>query len=69
MHDPLDNIDLSGVAVAWTQSMERTVIWLPDDAIAVLNASVPRQRLADEIGFLMQVDPCGDGEPSYRDQP
>lgn len=56
--DPLAMLSEIDVTVAWTRNMPWPVLWLPEEGVAVLNASIPRQRLADEVTSLMQADPC-----------
>lgn len=47
--DPVCDLEALGVAVAWIRDMPYSVVWLPDDRIAILNARVPRRRLAEAL--------------------
>ena len=47
--DPLPDFESMGVGVAWIRDMPYNVLWLPDERIAVLNASVSRCRLGEAL--------------------
>jgi hypothetical protein len=47
--DPLVSLSDLNVITAWTQRMPKTLLWLPDQRIMVLNASVPRETLAEHV--------------------
>lgn len=49
MTDQLPDLEALGVAVAWIRDMPYSVLWLPDDRIVILNARVPRRRLAEAL--------------------
>jgi hypothetical protein len=59
-HGPVSQLESLGITVAWAREMPWPVLWLPDEGVAVLNASTPRQHMAEALTRLLRDDP---GEP------
>jgi hypothetical protein len=55
--DPLILLSELGITVAWARDMGWCALWLPDERVLVLNASVSRDVLAAEISDLVTDGP------------
>lgn len=51
--DPIEILLDLGITVAWAREMRWRALWLPDEKVVVLNASIPRQELAAEVRRLL----------------